>query len=192
MDLGGGDPALGWLRQHARDLLSDLQVDGRLARAADEGHPAGYLAPRAADLAFLIHGAADLLDDGALDSAVATALYLLRQRAPDPPEELPARAWLLASVANATSNSSFSTRATCAAWRSSTDSASHSRSAAASSAAWRRATDASSCSARTCQDASASAARHTPAIRSTSSCERERETLVCVCVCVYVYLHVHM
>ena len=100
------DPDLSWLKQHAERLVRDLQADGHFARAADEGRPANYLAPRARDLGFLVHSAADLLDGGATATAVASTLALLRQgpAAAEPLDALPARAWLLAGLANRTAN----------------------------------------------------------------------------------------
>ena len=96
------DPALGWLRQHAQELVGDLQADGHFMRAADEGRPANYITPRAADLATLAHGGADVVGPDEASALVADTLSLLRQQQPaEPPEELPARAWLLAGAATA-------------------------------------------------------------------------------------------
>eukprot|EP01052_Picozoa_sp_SAG31_P026207 SAG31_NODE_2358_length_5873_cov_12.058019_2_plen_621_part_00 len=100
------DSTLAWLREHAQDLLRELQVDGLFTRAADEGRPANYLAPQAMDLAHLVHGAADIMDHESTQVAVATTLLLLRQPA-ETPQELPARAWLLASLENLTANHSL-------------------------------------------------------------------------------------
>ena len=94
------DPALGWLRQHAQELVGDLRADGHYMRAADEGRPANYITPRAADLATLAHGGADVATPDA--ALVADTLSLLHQQQPaEPPEELPARAWLLAGAGTA-------------------------------------------------------------------------------------------
>jgi hypothetical protein len=103
------DPALSFIRQHAAALVSELQIDGHFARAADEGRPSNYTAPRARDLAFLVDGAGDVLDGAASALAVADGLRLLHAapRSEEPPDELPGRAWLLAGLANHTANSSL-------------------------------------------------------------------------------------
>jgi hypothetical protein len=126
-DSAPADEDLSWLQQHAQDLLRDLLLlrmqqggggsnehgGSGFRRAADEGRPVNYLAPRAADLAFLVHDGADVLTatvvdgEAASSTAVASTLSLLAAAADHPPEELPARAWLLAGVANLTSNHSL-------------------------------------------------------------------------------------
>ncbi len=103
------DPALSFIRHHAMALVSELQIDGHFARAADEGRPSNYTVPRARDLAFLVDSAGDVLQlDGAASAlAVADGLRLLHAapRLAEPSDELPARAWLLAGLANHTNSS---------------------------------------------------------------------------------------
>jgi hypothetical protein len=75
------DPDLSYIRQHAATLVAELQIDGHFARAADAGRPRNYTAPRARDLAFLVHGAGDVLGGAASALAVADGLDLLHDRA---------------------------------------------------------------------------------------------------------------